>query len=213
MMILGALPEGWDHLASTLLHSVDSEDLTLSDVVPKLQDEWDRRSIRHGGGDSHAFVARNTIKRPGRKPQWQAQQQQPQYRQPSQQQNSGQYQNRPQGPQHFQGRPLRDRIAPYNPNQQCFQPRQQQGFNPNIAPGARGPNYNKNAQNRSNKKLKKAMLAGQSGHMEGSSGMCQDEKANLPRFANMAIRDDEVSIKQESMEIDLSPEAFLPLTK
>src|SRR6266571_5995335 len=146
MMILEALPDGWDHLASTLLHSVESEDLTLQDVVPKLQDEWDRRSIRHGGGDSHAFVARNTIKHPGRKPQWQTQQQ-PQYRQP-QQQNSGQHQNRPQGPRPFQSRPLCDRIAPYNPNQQCFQARQQEGFNPNIAPGARGPNYNKNAQNR-----------------------------------------------------------------
>src|SRR6266571_4139060 len=112
MMILGSLPEGWDHLASTLLHSVDSEDLTLNDVIPKLQDEWDRHSIKHGGGDSHAFMARNTIKCPGRKPQWQAQQQ-PQFRQP--QQNSGNFQNRPQGPRPFQSQPLHDRIAPYNP--------------------------------------------------------------------------------------------------
>jgi hypothetical protein len=41
------------------------------------------------------------------------------------------------------------------------------------------------------------------GMQEGSSGMNQNEKANIPQFANMAI-----SIKQEPMEIDLSDKNF-----
>src|SRR6266568_5778035 len=35
----------------------------------------------------------------------------------------------------------------------------------------------------------------------------------MPRFTNMAIRDDDVSIKQESMDIDLSEENFLALSE
>ena len=35
----------------------------------------------------------------------------------------------------------------------------------------------------------------------------------MPRFANMAIRDDEVSVKQESMDIDLSEENFPSLSE
>ena len=57
------------------------------------------------------------------------------------------------------------------------------------------------------------MLAGQQDHMEGPSGMQQEDKANMPRFANMAIRDDDVSVKQESMDIDLSEENFPSLSE
>src|SRR6266704_3105854 len=35
----------------------------------------------------------------------------------------------------------------------------------------------------------------------------------MPRFANMAIRDDDVSVKQESMDIDLSEENFASLSE
>ena len=60
------------------------------------------------------------------------------------------------------------------------------------------------------------MLAGQQDHMEGPSGLRQEDKANMPQFANMAIRDvdgDITYIKQESMDIDLSEENFPSLSE
>jgi len=202
MMVLGGLPNDWDQIASTMLHTIEANKLTLAQVMPKLQQEWDRRSVRSGGNQQQAFVARSNIKRAGKKPEWQNQgpnnQFRPQNNYNNQGQNFAQGQNRPnQKP--FQNRQLRDRIAPYNPNQQRFQPKQQQ----QPQSQNRGPKFERNRINRENKKKARLLYAGM---QEGSSGMNQNEKANIPQFANMAI-----SIKQEPMEIDLSEENFPPI--
>jgi hypothetical protein len=128
MMVLGGLPNDWDQIASTMLHTIDASKLTMAEIMPKLQQEWNRHSVRNGGNQQQAFVARRNIKRAGKRPEWQNQGPNNHFRPQNNYNNQGQIfaqgQNRPnQKP--FQNRQLRDRIAPYNPSQQRFHNNQQ----------------------------------------------------------------------------------------
>jgi hypothetical protein len=99
MMVLGGLPNDWDQIASTMLHTIDASKLTMAEIMPKLQQEWNRCSVRNGGNQQQALVARSNIKRAGKKPEWQNQgpnnQFRPQNNYNNQGQNFAQGQNRP----------------------------------------------------------------------------------------------------------------------
>ena len=67
MIILAALPDGWDNVAMTMLHSGTSDKLSLDNIVPKLHEEWERH---HSRGSHNVNVARSNIRIGGGKPQW-----------------------------------------------------------------------------------------------------------------------------------------------
>src|SRR6266568_3859302 len=172
MLILAALPPGWDTVAMTLLHQ--NTNLHLNDVIPVLQEEWNRHCSN--SSNHHSLnVARSNIRTRGNNRQW---------RLPYLPRNQQQQVDRQEG---LSNQPLQQRIGGFaQPQQNKNRPKPRPQGGQQLPQGQKGPNYSKNCLNCDNNKKKRAMMA-----QEENRG-----KVNNPQFACTAI-------KQEEMEVDL----------
>jgi hypothetical protein len=197
MIFLSALPAGWDNLATTILLGIDTHNVKLPEVLHSLQTEWERRDANKR--NQGMYVARTNIhKNNGQKPQWKG-------RNPQQNAQASSSAQPWQNVQHKNKKPHVKK--PYQP------PQNKQPFNPNQL--QKGPNWAKNRANREKRHLAAAIR-------EGKAPVDSFEKANIPKFAAMAIIDKPSSsingcyegpIKQEEMDIDLNEENFPILSR
>ena len=161
-------------------------------MLHSLQSEWERRDANKR--NQGMYVARTNIhKNTGQKPQWKG-------RNPQQNAQASSSAAPWQNVQHKHKKPFVKK--PYQPTQN------KQPFNPNQL--QKGANWEKNRLNRQKRHLAAAIR-------EGKAPADSFERANIPKFASMAIIDRPssgidgcygVPIKQEEMDIDLNEDNF-----
>src|SRR5258705_11649729 len=139
MTAIVAMPDNWDHVASLILSTTEIDDLNIPHIVPGIQEEYKRRQAK-GQVPKKANMARVKIPNAPKKQELKGNQQQ------QVNQQTGSYTQR----------------SPYlNRNFKKFQPRnnnnqQNTGTNyyqKNQNSPQKGPNWERNRQNRSNKKM------------------------------------------------------------
>jgi hypothetical protein len=157
MIILSGLPQSWDSVQGSILANHDMADLSISVIMPILQEEWQRRQARRGEQKS-SHLARGGMHGAPQRQHWQGNQN-----------NSG---YTPQaGPSNYNSG---YKPAPYKkfgkkPN---YKPNNQNpGYNSNISgsKGPNGPNWERNRQNRQNKKQARVLLKEQVAKLESQS--------------------------------------------
>ncbi|KIL57401.1 hypothetical protein M378DRAFT_16269 [Amanita muscaria Koide BX008] len=171
MTVLAALPSAWDGLASTILATTTLANLTIPSILPKILKEYHRRGASQSS--NAANTSRQSLNHNPRSPRWHGH---------GGSNSTGR--GRPTQPRgSFRGR---GRIPYQNPHQNpanqqqdnSYQPRG--SFNPR---GGRGGNWERNQQNRLNKKKKRAQLVGEAGPSNQTSVY----------FANIAEADEKKS--------------------
>src|SRR6266478_99147 len=210
MFFLSALPPKWEGTSQNILFNMDVKSTTIHDVLPIISGEWERKQLIQGGVSHGAFTARANLRtNNGKKPQWKAGAPHPYKKhQNASSGPSGQGQNQ-QGQwrqANYKKQPFKPRFPPSSSNN-----RQQAG----PRHPSKGPNWTRNVQNRSNKRLAAALR-----EQEGGTSK---HGANIPKFANMALIDwigpsGEIESKKdieegELMDIDLSSDNFPMLSK
>ena len=61
MIVLSQLPNDWDNISSMLLHTTSVDELKLSQLLPKIQEEVQRHKTNHHSASTNA--ARTNIKK------------------------------------------------------------------------------------------------------------------------------------------------------
>src|SRR6266850_5872622 len=152
MVFLNALLDSWNNIASTMLFTMQVDELKMEEIIPAVSGEWECRNMGHRSNQA-AFVARSNIKKAGKKPQWQGKRPFLAAPQPQQGQSSQ------QGWQNVQKKQWKRPFTPYQkPNYQ----NSTQG----PSQGQKGHNWAKNRQNRENKKLASAIRRGEDSPMK-----------------------------------------------
>ena len=162
MLVLASLPTGWDSVSSSILITTKASDLKLADILPKIEEEQQRRrtSTHTRGAVNTARINKGPIK-----PQWQ---QSSGTAGPSNRTNH----QKPYGPSKtFKGksRDNNQQTTPAGPSRQF------------------SSNQERNRFNRENKKKKRAYLLQQS-EQNNSAGPSKG-KAKAPTFATVALID------------------------
>jgi hypothetical protein len=151
------LPQSWDSVQGSILANHDMADLSISVIMPILQEEWQRRQARRGEQKS-SHLARGGMHGAPQRQHWQGNQN-----------NSG---YTPQaGPSNYNSG---YKPAPYKkfgkkPN---YKPNNQNpGYNSNVSgsKGPNGPNWERNRQNHQNKKQARMLLKEQVAKLESQS--------------------------------------------
>jgi hypothetical protein len=142
MIILSGLPQSWDGVQGSILANHAMDRIDVPTIMPILQEEWSRRQARRHDGKS-AHLARTNIRGNPPRQQWQG-------GQSSYQQNNYQPQA---GPSNYNPG---YKPAPYNKfgkNKPNYKQNNNQnpGYKTNNSAG-NGPNWERNRQNRANKK-------------------------------------------------------------
>src|SRR5260370_30961487 len=170
MMAIVAMPDNWDHVASLILSTTEIDDLNIPHIVPIIQEEYKRRQAK-GQVPKKANIARVKIPNAPKRQEWKGNQQQ----QVNQQAGSSTQQ------------------SPYlNRNFKKFQPRYnnyQQNAGNNYyqqnyqkAP-EKGPNWDRNQRNRSNKKLAKQLLIERVDKLENQTKKSDKGKGKMVNLA------------------------------
>jgi hypothetical protein len=152
MIILSGLPQSWDSVQGSILANHNMADLSISVIMPILQEEWQRRQARHGEQKS-SHLARGGMHGAPQRQYWQGNQN-----------NSG---YTPQaGPSNYN--------SGYKPA-----PYKKIGKKPNYKPNNQNPGYNSNTSGskgpnglnweRNNKKQARVLLKEQVAKLESQS--------------------------------------------
>jgi hypothetical protein len=192
MIILSGLPRSWDSVQGSILANHDMADLSISVIMPILQEEWQRRQARRGEHKS-SHLARGGMHGAPQCQHWQGNQN-----------NSG---YTPQaGPSNYNSS---YKPAPYKkfgkkPN---YKPNNQNpGYNLNNSgsKGPNGPNWECNHQNRQNKKQARMLLKEQVAKLEGQSkpDTKGKKKEKTGKSANLLARINDILLKSRMEDID-----------
>ena len=170
MIVLSQLPNDWDNISTMLLHTTSVDELKLSQLLPKIQEEAQRHKTNRHGASANA--ARTNIKKGPMNQGW--------YKGPCNHPayTCKQYENQ-------DGQRSRNAPRPYN------MPEHMRGkFNFNTPAATLTPEQKKkrNQTNRHNKGLKKKLVAELQAEVAGPSGLSSKQKAKIPKFANLLSR-------------------------
>jgi hypothetical protein len=199
MIILSGLPQSWDSVQGSILANHDMADLSISVIMPILQEEWQRRQARHGEHKS-SHLARGGMHGAPQRQHWQGNQN-----------NSG---YTPQaGPSNYNSG---YKPAPYKkfgkkPN---YKPNNQNpGYNSNVSgsKGPNGPNWERNHQNRQNKKQARVLLKEQVAKLKSQSKTDTKgkKKEKAGKSANLLARIDDIPLESRMEDIDSYNERVL----
>jgi hypothetical protein len=192
MIILSGLPQSWDSVQGSILANHDMADLSISVIMPILQEEWQRRQARRGEQKS-SHLARGGMHGAPQRQHWQGNQN-----------NSG---YTPQaGPSNYNSG---YKPAPYKkfgkkPN---YKPNNQNpGYisNASGSKGPNGPNWERNRQNRQNKKQARMLLKEQVAKLESQSkpDTKGKKKEKAGKSANLLARIDDIPLESRMEDID-----------
>ncbi|KIL55753.1 hypothetical protein M378DRAFT_17660 [Amanita muscaria Koide BX008] len=176
MTVLAALPSSWDGLASTILATTTLTNLTIPSILPKILEEYRRKGASHSS--NAANTSRQSLNHNPHSPHWHGH---------GGSNSTGR--GRPTQPRgSIRGR---GRIPYQNPHQNPANQQQDESYQPHGSfnpRGGRGQNWERNQQNRLNKKKKRAQLAGEAGPSNHTSVY----------FANIAGVDEQKSENENS---------------
>jgi hypothetical protein len=199
MIILSGLPQSWDSVQGSILANHDMADLSISVIMPILQEEWQRRQARCGEQKS-SHLARGGMHGAPQRQYWQGNQN-----------NSGY--NPQAGPSNYNSG---YKPAPYKkfgkkPN---YKPNNQNpGYNSNASgsKGPNGPNWERNCQNCQNKKQARVLLKEQVAKLESQSkpDTKGKKKEKTGKSANLLAQIDDIPLKSRMEDIDSYNERVL----
>jgi hypothetical protein len=192
MIILSGLPQSWDSVQGSILANHDMADLSISVIMPILQEEWQRRQARRSDHKS-SHLARGGMQGAPQRQHWQGNQN-----------NSGYI---PQaGPSNYNSgykpAPYKEfgKKLNYKPNNQ------NPGYNSNnsSSKGPNGPNWERNRQNCQNKKQVRMLLKEQVAKHEGQSkpDTKGKKKEKAGKSANLLARIDDILLESRMEDID-----------
>jgi hypothetical protein len=199
MIILSGLPQSWDSVQGSILANHDMADLSISVIMPILQEEWQRRQARRGEHKS-SHLARGGMHGAPQRQYWQGNQN-----------NSG---YTPQaGPSNYNSgyKPAPYKKFSKKPN---YKPNNQNpGYNSNNSgsKGPNGPNWERNHQNRQNKKQARMLLKEQVAKLESQSkpDTRGKKKEKAGKSANLLARIDDIPLESRMEDIDSYNERVL----
>jgi hypothetical protein len=158
MIILSGLPQSWDSVQGSILANHDMADLSISVIMPILQEEWQRRQARCGEQKS-SHLARGGMHGAPQRQHWQGNQN-----------NSG---YTPQaGPSNYNSGYEPAPYKKFGAKKPNYKPNNQNpGYNSNNSgnKGPNGPNWERNRQNCQNKKQARMLLKEQVAKLESQS--------------------------------------------
>jgi hypothetical protein len=192
MIILSGLPQSWDSVQGSILANHNMADLSISVIMPILQEEWQRRQARHGDHKS-SHLARGGMHGAPQRQHWQGNQN-----------NSG---YTPQaGPSNYNSgyKPAPYKKFSKKPN---YKPNNQNpGYNSNNSgsKGPNGPNWEQNCQNRQNKKQARMLLKEQVAKLKGQSkpDTKGKKKEKAGKSANLLAQIDDIPLESRMEDID-----------
>src|SRR5258705_7736044 len=169
MTAVVAMPDNWDHVASLILSTTEIDDLYIPHIVPIIQEEYKRRQAK-GQVPKKANIARVKIPNAPKRQEWKGNQQQQVNQQagPSTQQSP------------YLNRNFKKFQPKYNNNQQNAGNNYYQ--NSQKAP-EKGPNWDRNQRNRSNKKLAKQLLIERVDKLENQTKKSDKGKVKMVNLA------------------------------
>jgi hypothetical protein len=192
MIILSGLPQSWDSVQGSILANHDMVDLSISVIMPILQEEWQRRQARRGDHKS-SHLARGGMHGAPQCQHWQGNQN-----------NSG---YTPQaGPSNYNSgyKPAPHKKFGKKPN---YKPNNQNpGYNSNNygSKGPNGPNWERNRQNCQNKKQARMLLKEQVAKLEAQSKPDTNgkKKEKAGKSANLLARINDIPLESRMEDID-----------
>ena len=186
MIILSGLPQSWDSVQGAILANTPMNKLKIDTIMPILQEEWQRRQARHHKNKS-SHLARTNIRGGPQRQQWQGPSN---YNQQAGQQHYNNNYNKPTPYNKFGKKPNYSNNS--NSNQKP---------NYNKPSGNNGPNWERNKQNRANKKKAKMLLMDQVKKLESNQKESDKKgKGKAPKTANLLARIDEEILLIDRME-------------
>jgi hypothetical protein len=199
MIILSGLPQSWDSVQGSILANHDMADLSISVIMPILQEEWQRRQARCGEHKS-SHLTRGGMHGAPQRQYWQGNQNNSGYTPQAglSNYNSG---YKPAPYKKF-GKKLN-----YKPNNQ------NPGYNSNASgsKSPNGPNWERNRQNRQNKKQARMLLKEQVAKLESQSkpDTKGKKKEKAGKSANLLARINDIPLESRMEDIDSYNERVL----
>src|SRR5258705_13039684 len=172
MTAIVAMPDNWDHVASLILSTTEIDDLNIPHIVPGIQEEYKRRQAK-GQVPKKANIARVKLPNAPKRQEWKGNQQQ--------------QVNQQAGPS--------IQRSPYlNRNFKKFQPRNNNNNQHNAGTNyyqqnnqnspQKGPNWERNRQNHSNKKMAKQLLIEKVDKLENQTKKSDKGKGKMINLAS-----------------------------
>jgi hypothetical protein len=158
MIILSGLPQSWDSVQGSILANHNMADLSISVIMPILQEEWQRHQARRGDHKS-SHLARGGMHGAPQRQHWQGNQN-----------NSGY--TLQAGPSNYNSSYKPAPYKKFGPKKPNYKPNNQNpGYNSNNSgsKGPNGPNWERNRQNCQNKKQARMLLKEQVAKLESQS--------------------------------------------